>query len=143
MKPFVTPSSAATKALAKKVAAGLSANSILCLYGELGSGKTTFTQGLGEYFGIKRLISPTYLLLRQYPTNHPVIKTLNHLDLYHLSSYRQLRAIDLDEIWSDPQAVTVIEWPDRLADHLPIPRYDIHFEFLSENSRKITINQIK
>lgn len=138
----LTNSAKETKELGKKIAEELEGGTTLCLYGELAAGKTTLTQGLGEYFGIDRIISPTYIILRQYKTTDPTITTFNHIDLYRLSSYKETKSFDLDETWSDPNATTVIEWPDRLEDHLPIPRYDINFEILSENERKITIKRL-
>ncbi len=141
-KKFVTKSAQETKSLAKKLAGKLPGGTIICLYGELAAGKTTFTQGLGEYFGIDRIISPTYIILRQYPTNNKTIKRFNHLDLYRLSSYKEAKSFDLDELWSDKEALTVIEWPDRLEDHLPAKHLDINFSIISDNEREITLTNL-
>jgi len=112
----------------------------LCLYGELAAGKTTFTQGIGKALGIERLVSPTFLIMRQYPvTNHPVIKTLYHLDLYRLESVEDIKAFDVEEIWSSPENLLVIEWPEKFKDYFPKERFDIFFKANGENERDIRI----
>jgi len=110
------------------------------LYGDLAAGKTTFAQGIGKYLGVDRVVSPTFMIMRQYPvTNHPVIKTFFHLDLYRLDSLEDIRSFDLEEIWSDPENLLVIEWPEKLQDFLPKKRYDIYLKANSENERQIRI----
>ncbi|KKS66520.1 MAG: hypothetical protein UV37_C0021G0005 [Candidatus Collierbacteria bacterium GW2011_GWA1_42_60] len=98
---FISTSYEETREIAKKFADKLEKGTTICLYGELAAGKTTFTQGIGQALGIDRLVSPTFLIMRQYPvTNHPVIKTLFHLDLYRLNSIEDIKAFDVEEIWS-------------------------------------------
>ena len=141
---YVTGSAEETKELAKEFAAKLKQGTTLCLFGELAAGKTTFTQGLGEYFGITRLTSPTYVIVAEYPlkTTHNHITTLIHIDLYRLKSRWETKAFDLDEIWSDPANLTVIEWSDRLENYLPKDRYEIRFKNLGVSSREINIKLI-
>lgn len=141
---YVTGSAEETKELAREFAGKLKAGITLCLFGELAAGKTTFTQGLGEYFGISRMTSPTYVIVAEYPlkTTHDHIKTLYHIDLYRLTSRWETKAFDMDEIWSDPANLTVIEWPDRLEDYLPKSRYEIRFKNLGVSSREINIKLI-
>ena len=139
---FTTSSAQETNALAKKFASSLSGGDILCLYGDLAAGKTTFAQGLGEHLGVNRVISPTYIILRQYPTTYPGVSRFNHLDLYRLESYKETKSFDLDELWSDKKAVTVIEWPDRLNGHLPPSYYKITFEIVSGSKRRVTIDKV-
>ena len=141
---YITGSAEETKELAKEFAGKLKKGTTLCLFGELAAGKTTFTQGLGEYFGITRLTSPTYVIVSEYPvkTTHDHIKTLYHIDLYRLKSHRETKAFDLSEIWSDPANLTVIEWSDRLEDYLPKDRYEIRFKNAGANTREINIQMI-
>src|SRR5947207_727895 len=92
------------------------------LFGDLGSGKTTFAQGFGEALGIKRMVSPTYILLRNYKiTNqhYPLVSNLYHADLYRLSSPQEVIDIGLSEIWSDPNNLVLIEWPEKILNLLP------------------------
>ncbi len=141
---FVSTSFEETREIANNLAKKLETGTTICLYGELAAGKTTFTQGLGHALGIQRLVSPTFLIMRQYPvTNHPVIKTLFHLDLYRLDSIDDIKAFDIEEIWSSPENLLVIEWPEKFAKNLPKKRFDIHFKANGENERQIIIHKHK
>jgi tRNA threonylcarbamoyladenosine biosynthesis protein TsaE len=141
---FVSTSYEETREIAQKFAAKLGKGTTICLYGELAAGKTTFSQGIGKAFGIERLVSPTFLIMRQYPVkNHPVIKTLFHLDLYRLSSIEDIKAFDVEEIWSSPENLLVIEWPEKFEEHLPKERYDIFFKANGDNERTIVVHEHK
>lgn len=135
---FISTSALATKQLAPKILKQLPPRHILALFGDLGSGKTTFTQGLAQALGItKRLISPTYVLMREYPIkNHPIYNSMLHLDLYRLPSSADLKSIDLDELISNPHALVVIEWAEKAKISLP-PHQAIHFKIIDEYSREI------
>jgi len=141
---FISTSYEETREIAKKFTDKLEKGTTICLYGELAAGKTTFTQGIGQSIGIDRLVSPTFLIMRQYPvTNHPIIKTLFHLDLYRLNSIEDIKAFDVEEIWSDPESLLVIEWPEKFKEYLPKTRYDIFFKANGENEREIKIHEHK
>lgn len=141
---YVTGSAEETKDLAREFAGKLKEGITLCLFGELAAGKTTFTQGLGEYFGITRMTSPTYTIVAEYPlkVTHDHLKSLYHIDLYRLKSHWEANAFDLTEIWSDTSNLVVIEWPERLEDFLPKSRYEIRFKNLGVSSREINIKLI-
>ena len=133
-----------TREIAQNFAKKLEKGTTICLYGELAAGKTTFTQGIGKELGLDRLVSPTFLIMRQYPIeNHPVIKTLYHLDLYRLDSIEDIKAFDVEEIWSSPENLLVIEWPEKFKEYLPKKRYDIFFKQNGENEREIRIIEHK
>lgn len=137
---FVSTSYEETREIAQEFAKKLQSGTTICLYGELAAGKTTFTQGIGQIFGISRIVSPTFLIMRQYPVvNHPIIKTLYHLDLYRLNSVDEIKAFDVEEIWSSPENLLIIEWPEKFKQYLPSIRYDIHFKANGENERQINI----
>ena len=109
----------------------------MCLYGNLGSGKTTFTQGLAEYFGIKRIISPTFILVRPYKIKS-IFKSLYHIDLYRLNNLKEIKNLGFEEIISDKNNLVVIEWAENAGTILPKKRIDIHFKWLSENKRELS-----
>lgn len=139
----LSQSSQETKELAKEILKDLSSN-LICLYGPLGSGKTTFVQGLARALGIKkRIISPTFILLREYDIKSLKFKIKNskliHLDCYRINSEEDIKSIDLSELWSDNKNLVVIEWAEKLKRILPKQRIDIKFEHVSKNKRKITI----
>ncbi len=141
---YVTGSAEETKELAKEFAGKLKQGTTLCLFGELATGKTTFTQGLGEYFNIGRMTSPTYVIVNQYPVSplQSPIKTFYHLDLYRLKNYWEIKAFDLDELWDQAENLIVVEWPQRLENYLPKSRYEIDFKPLGIETREITFKLI-
>ena len=120
----------------------LAAKKIVCLYGELGSGKTTFVQGLAKALGVKKNIpSPTFILIREYPVKKLPITKLIHVDCYRLESEKDIRAVDLKEFWQDEKNLVVIEWAERIKSILPKERTDLCFEYANtdEKTRKITV----
>lgn len=105
-------------------------NMVICLYGELGSGKTVFVKGFADALGIKEPItSPTFTLIKEY---HEGEMSLYHMDVYRLTK---------DDIgikdYFNKGGVTIIEWADIILDDLPEERLDIHFRFVGENRRAL------
>lgn len=132
-----TKSAKETKALGKKIAANLKGGAILALTGELGSGKTTFAQGLAKGLGIKqRIISPTFILVRKYDLGS---KNFYHIDFYRLETgiEREVRNLGIEEIWNDPKNIVVIEWAEKIKKMVPENATWIEFKNLGENERKI------
>ena len=133
-----------TQEIAEKFAKDLKGGEVLCFYGNLGTGKTTFIQGLAKGLEIKQNItSPTFVLMKKYRSKKQEarIKNLNfyHLDCYRLGSVEEAQDLGIEEIWDDKKNVIAIEWADKINDILPKERVDICFEHVDENKRKITI----
>jgi len=141
---FISGSIEETREIAAKLVARLEKGTTICLYGDLASGKTTFSQGIANYFGIPRLVSPTFIIMRQYEmSSHPEIKTLHHLDLYRMENVSDIKAFDIEEIWSDPSNLVLIEWPEKFSDILPKKRFDVFFKTTDDNEREIKIVEHK
>ncbi len=101
---------------------------IICMYGELGSGKTTFAQGFAKGLGIgERLLSPTFIIVRRYQLPENSSGFLYHLDLYRLQSDTELDELGLAEIFADSESFIIIEWAEKLGELLPQHRIDIQF----------------
>lgn len=133
-KKIITKSAKETAEVGERVA-GLKPK-LVCLYGELGSGKTTFTQGLARGLGITtRLLSPTFIIVRRYDIPGSE-KLLYHIDLYRLENFDEL---GLPEIFSDQHAIIVIEWAKKLGSALPKERTDIFFKTLPDNNHEIVV----
>ncbi len=116
---------------------------VLCLWGELGSGKTTFTQGLARGLGItSRLPSPTFIIVRRYSIPKTT-RMLYHMDLYRVQGTSDIEALGFDEMRTDPAAYVVIEWPERLGMLLPDTRVDIRFAALPDGSHTIEMELTK
>jgi tRNA threonylcarbamoyladenosine biosynthesis protein TsaE len=112
-----------TRAVAVRLAGLLRAGDLLVLSGDLGAGKTTFTQGLGEGLGVRGSVtSPTFVISRVHPAlgDGPA---LVHVDAYRLGGLTELDDLDLDTSLAD--AVTVVEWGTGLAEALAEDRLEV------------------
>lgn len=117
-----------TQAIGSALGAVLAAGDLLVLTGELGAGKTTFTQGLGQGLGVRPgVISPTFVLVRIHPNlpdgRRPGGPDLVHVDAYRLAGPGEVADLDLEN-WADT-AVTVVEWGRGLVEDLSESRLDI------------------
>jgi len=112
---------------------------VLCLWGDLGAGKTTFTQGIGRELGVREVLnSPTFLIMKKYDLAGKYSGYhLYHLDAYRIGSEEDLLDLGWREILADGRNVVVVEWPEKIAGILPEKRWDLRFTALSENSRQI------
>jgi tRNA threonylcarbamoyladenosine biosynthesis protein TsaE len=144
---IVTNSFTETQNVGEYVASHLSGGNILLLYGDLGAGKTTFMQGVAKGLGIgRRIISPTFTIVRKYEISnvkYPMSSDtcLYHIDLYRTESEENLKGIGLEEILLEKRAIVAIEWPEKLGGLVPERRWEVRFEWLTENERKITIEK--
>jgi tRNA threonylcarbamoyladenosine biosynthesis protein TsaE len=114
---------------------------VVALSGDLGAGKTTFTQGLSHALGVKeKILSPTFVILKHF--NILAFKhfsNLYHMDCYRLAGVDDLKELGLEEILKDPANLVLIEWAERIKDALPKYTVWIKFEHLGEDRRKIKI----
>ena len=132
-----------TIVVARQVAEKCHVPVVICLYGELGSGKTTFVQGFAKALGVTaRLLSPTFIIVRRYqiPKKSEV---LYHIDLYRTNSAKEVEGVGLAEIFSDPHAYVLIEWAEKLTKNLPEKRIDIWFTVHAKGEHHIKIRQSK
>lgn len=113
---------------------------IIGMEGELGSGKTTFIQGLAKGLGIKeKITSPTFVILKKYKISSRIIKNafFFHIDCYRIKS-KDLLELGFEEIAGNPQNIIVIEWGGRVKKILKNVLW-IKFEYLGKNKRGITV----
>lgn len=120
-----------TEQIANTLAGLLSPPDVVTLEGDLGAGKTTFTQALAHSLGITRTVnSPTFTILKQYEGRVP----FNHLDVYRLADSDE--DLGWDELFYG-DAVSVVEWAHLIEDDLPKERLDIEIYHTGESSRRI------
>ena len=103
---------------------------VVAMRGELGSGKTTFTQGFLYGLGVrKRTASPTFILMRKFKIvgNHP-FKNFYHIDAYRIKDAKETSHLGLGDIFSDNKNIVLIEWADKIKNILP--RDSIWVKFL-------------
>ncbi len=114
--------------------------SVVALSGNLGAGKTTFTQALGKHLKIKRKVnSPTFVIMKKYPIKTPHHKTLIHIDAYRLKNEKELEKLGWTEIVSNPENLICIEWPENVAKALPKKHHKIKISHTKEGHRKFEI----
>jgi tRNA threonylcarbamoyladenosine biosynthesis protein TsaE len=146
MKRFHSASSKETKQFASGVAQGIlgfppgKTATVIALSGELGAGKTTFTQGFLRSLGIKRAItSPTFVLMKRY--HMPRLKrTFYHLDCYRLKNEQSLATLNFKDIIADPKNILLVEWAERVR--LALPKSTIWITFThgsTEHERMIAM----
>jgi len=105
-------------------------NMVICLDGDLGSGKTIFTKGFAQALGIEENItSPTFNIIKEYTTGE---MPLYHMDVYRLDGNTE--GVGIEEYFTKG-GVVIIEWADTIEDILPKERLDIKFKVVDENSR--------
>jgi len=132
----ITKSTEETKKLAFEIAKKIKPGTTVALYGDLGSGKTTFTRYFVQALGIEnRVQSPTFVVARKYGD-------INHVDLYRLTTEEEAVDIGIEEMLEDIDKITIIEWPEIIEELLPEETIKIYFEYIDENTRKITIKNL-
>lgn len=110
---------------------------VIGLEGELGSGKTTFVKAFAKGLGIKnKITSPTFVLMKKY-------KNLYHIDCYRIKNYKDILALDFQEIVSDSKNIIVIEWAERVKSILPKDAIWLKFKIISNKERGIEISSPK
>lgn len=134
-RELISHSERETKSIASKLALSDIPYPV-CLYGDLGTGKTVFVKGFAEAFGIdeKKVKSPTFSFVREYTLQN---KTLSHCDFYRLNGLDEILAEHLVEAYE--KGPVVIEWAEKVKSVLPKTRTEIFFEYIDENKRKLTI----
>jgi tRNA threonylcarbamoyladenosine biosynthesis protein TsaE len=93
---------------------------VIALHGDLGAGKTTATQIIGKILGItENMQSPTFVIKKIYQTNNPVFTRLVHMDAYRLEGESNIELFRLDDDFSDPNTIIIIEWPGIIESIIP------------------------
>lgn len=139
---IVTNNFKETKKFGNDFSKKLKLGDVLLLFGDLGAGKTTFTQGLAQGMGIKdRILSPTFVLQRVHDIPGKK-KVLNHIDLYRIEEPTMIDNLGLAEIIEDKNSITIIEWADRLKNYSPKKGYKLYFKYLGGDKREIKIEKL-
>lgn len=132
---IVAPDAAATTALGRALSGAARPGDLICLWGELGAGKTHLAKAFGAGLGVTETInSPSFILMAEYAGRLPLF----HIDLYRLGDASDVIAGGLID---DRQAagVTLVEWPDRMASILPAARLDVVIDGAGDDPRTITL----
>lgn len=121
-----------TWALARRLASELKPGDVVCLDGDLGAGKTTFTQGLAAALGVPgRVTSPTFCIVQEHRGNSVLV----HMDLYRLRGEDDVLAVGWEDYLAEG-AILVVEWPDRAGTLIPATAQRVAFERLDGGERR-------
>ena len=132
-KKFITTNPNQTQKLGGMLAKELKGGKIICLEGELGSGKTTFTQGLLKSLGVRGpCTSPTFVIMKMYKDS------IFHFDAYRVRD-KDILNLGWEELIADKNNIIIVEWADRIQKIIPKRALRIKFKWLGENKRKISI----
>jgi tRNA threonylcarbamoyladenosine biosynthesis protein TsaE len=133
---FISSSEQQTMRLGVRLGELLQPGDVLCLAGDLGTGKTVFARGVGRGWGtVIRVTSPTFILVNQYPRMHDD-RVLYHIDCYRLESAEDAVSAAMEDILLSDGAF-MIEWPERIEEWLPADRLWIEMTHVNETRRKL------
>ena len=121
----------------KKIKVNKNGATIVGLYGDLGTGKTTFTQSIGKALGIKRKVnSPTYVIMKNYKLKAKRYKLLYHLDAYRLKNEKELLHLGWEVIVSNKDHLIFIEWPEQIIKAMPKKHHKVLISHTKEGYRE-------
>ena len=131
---ITTYSEEETIELAQNIESEKFPNMVICLKGDIGSGKTVFTKGFAQALEVKEEVtSPTFNIIKEY--------TSGEMPLYHMDVYRldgKVEDLGIEEYFTK-KGITIIEWADMIEDELPRERLEITFKIIDENKRMLII----
>jgi tRNA threonylcarbamoyladenosine biosynthesis protein TsaE len=132
---LATASPEATRNLGARLAAVARPGDLICLWGDLGAGKTVFAKGFGAGLGVEAtILSPSFVLMGEYAGRLPLF----HIDLYRLASAEEaLEGGLIDD--RQAEGVVLVEWPDRLGAAIPPVRLDVRIEGGGDDPRRIRV----
>ncbi len=111
--------------------------------GDLGAGKTTFTQAVARLLGVSSSVtSPTFVIEKRYEVSSEAFLStftqLIHIDAYRLDGGKELIKLDFQELLNDPKKLIIIEWPEKVQDVLPKDLIMVDFKWVDDTVREIT-----
>ena len=126
-----------TEKLAINFASTLKGGEVVLLSGDLGAGKTTFTQFVFKHLGVKEVVmSPTFAILKSYEGKFK----LHHFDVYRIN-YEEAVEAGFEEIFADNDSVKFVEWSENIEPMLPEKTIKINIKYIGENEREFEINE--
>lgn len=135
MQEIITKNAEETRKLGLKLSKKINGGEIICLEGELGSGKTTFSQGILEGLGAEKpYTSPTFLVMKKYDIENNNIKNVYHIDTYRVEEGDVLD-LGWEEITKSSENIVIVEWPERINSIIPGKSLRISFKSVDKDQR--------
>lgn len=133
MEKFITISKTQTQKLGEELAKELRGGEIICLSGDLGAGKTTFTQGFLKGLKAKGpYTSPTFVVMKKY-------KNIYHIDAYRIKD-KDLMGLGWEELLANKKNIIIVEWAERVRKIIPDNAIWVNFKWLDENKRELKLS---
>lgn len=137
-KEIITKNIDETIKFAEDLSISLKRNDIVCLYGDLGVGKSVIARAIGNFFNVDTsIISPTFNILKTYNIKDAKIKKINHFDLYRIKNIDELINIGFEDYIYEDGSLNIIEWPEIAKDLLPDSVINIIIKRISDTKRSI------
>ncbi len=135
---FISHHPTETQALGASLGELLRPGDVICLSGDLGAGKTAFTQGIGRGWGaLEPVTSPTFVLIHEHRRDADRA-ILYHVDCYRLHGAADAWGIGLEDLWHG-EGIVVIEWPENIQAALPVEHLWVAFAIMGEQERQLTL----
>jgi tRNA threonylcarbamoyl adenosine modification protein YjeE len=116
---------------------------VIALTGDLGAGKTAFTQELGKFLGVSEpIVSPTYTLMKQYSLNHDFYQELVHIDAYRIESEDEIGPLHLETVLNKPKTIICIEWPEMISAVIPKGAINLSINIIEGENREVGISRL-
>ncbi|MEX0778224.1 MAG: tRNA (adenosine(37)-N6)-threonylcarbamoyltransferase complex ATPase subunit type 1 TsaE [Balneolales bacterium] len=133
---FISHSPEETLILGRNIARNFKTGDVVCLYGDLGAGKTHLVKGIASGFGldINEIQSPTFTIINEYQGSKPIY----HFDFYRLKSFKEALGIGVEEYFYG-DGICLIEWPEKVAEIIPEQAIHIHLKHQGANNRAIFV----
>ena len=114
---------------------------MVTLTGDLGAGKTAFTQQLATYLGVtETVVSPTFGIMKGYElTNHPHFDWLIHIDAYRIEDIGETGPLRFEELFKTPRTLICLEWPEKISEIVPEEKVEVVIEIGEGENREVTI----
>ncbi len=113
---------------------------IIALAGDLGAGKTTFTQELAKFLGVSETVtSPTFAVMKIYPLEHERFDTLVHIDTYRFENESEAEPLRLKEMFSKDRSVVCVEWPDKISSYVPTDAVRVSIDIGEGEERRVVV----
>ena len=140
MKKFISHSEKETENFAFELSGNTAWGTVLTLDGDLGAGKTVFARGFARGLGVTEPVSsPTYTIAQEYALDGG--KRLYHLDLYRILDVNAALNFGVDEFLDDPNAFSLVEWPQRISGIIPPEAVRVHIRHLGPEQREISVQK--
>jgi len=115
---------------------------VVGLYGDLGAGKTTFTQQIAKILGVKKRVnSPTFVIMKNYDLKNKDFEKMFHLDAYRLKNEKELFVLGWEEMIKNPKHLIFIEWPEQIIKAMPQKHHKILISHTKEGHRKFNFKK--